>query len=342
VSTVVEVEIAPMTALWSSVLGDYPRGLGWSVDGKVLWALDAAGVLSALHESGSVLSQRTAHSAPGLALAVHPRTAAHVVTTGEDGRARRWDVDGPTARAELDAGPGWVEHARWSPDGKHLLLARGRVVTVLEDTGARVYATPPLPGTVTALAWESRSARWAAGSFGGVEVWSAGREARNFVLPWRSAPLTLDWSSDGKVLAAGGQDSLVRFWRLPSREDSVMQGYPCKLSSVRFSPDARWLATAGGEAVLVWSFAGKGPEDTEPRSLVAHPARATVLAWSARDHRLASGARDGSVVVWAPRKDDQPRLAAQHEAEIVHLAWHPDGQRLAVSDAAGCVRTYRA
>ena len=128
-----------------------------------------------------------------------------------------------------------------------------------------------------------------------------------------------------------------------------MHGYPGKPSYLAFDESGTLLATGGGEDVTVWSFEGDGPEGTSPGILALHVKTVTALRFAPRGRRLASGARDGAVVVWSLQGDGQgvPVGAALVGGDdmvpdvVSGLAWRPDGRGLAALDASGGVTYWR-
>ena len=123
-----------------------------------------------------------------------------------------------------------------------------------------------------------------------------------------------------------------------------MSGYPGKPSALAFDATGTLLATGGGERVTVWSFQGRGPEGTRPGDLDLHVQPVTVLAFARRGMRLASGARDGAVVVWSldEKGHGDPIGAAIVEDVVAGVHWRPDGRALAALDARGGVTVWRA
>lgn len=122
-----------------------------------------------------------------------------------------------------------------------------------------------------------------------------------------------------------------------------MSGYPGKPSALAFDDSGTLLATGGGESVTVWSFRGRGPEGTRPGVLELHVEPVTTLAFARRALRLASGGRDGAVVVWSMRKNGEGGAvgAALLEDVVAELYWRPDGRALAALDAQGGVTVWR-
>lgn len=123
----------------------------------------------------------------------------------------------------------------------------------------------------------------------------------------------------------------------------MMSGYPGKPSALAFDGAGTLLATGGAESVTVWSFHNGGPEGTHPGVLKLHVKPVTTLAFARRGMRLASGGRDGGVVVWSMKQDGQGGAvgAALVTGVLSQLYWRPDGQALAAIDGDGGVTVWR-
>ena len=150
-------------------------------------------------------------------------------------------------------------------------------------------------------------------------------------------------SPDGDIVACGSQDNSVHFWRRSTGDDSMMSGYPGKPSTLSFDHTGTLLATGGGEAVTVWSFQGDGPEGTRPGILEFHSEPVSSLTFSPTRWTLASGSRDGTVVIWALgiNGEGNPVGAARLDSRVSGLVWRTDGLALAALDARGGVTIYR-
>lgn len=122
-----------------------------------------------------------------------------------------------------------------------------------------------------------------------------------------------------------------------------MSGYPGKPSALAFDDAGILLATGGGDSVTVWSFHRGGPEDTRPGILRLHVEPVTTLVFARGALRLASGGRDGAVVVWSLRRNGEgdPVGAAVVAGVVADLYWRPDGRALAALDAEGGVTVWR-
>ena len=60
------------------------------------------------------------------------------------------------------------------------------------------------------------------------------------------------WSKDGRFLASGGADQVVKLWNVQGRqpeEKNSFRGHKNWISSVAFSPDGAFLVSAGVDKV---------------------------------------------------------------------------------------------
>ena len=328
---------------WSAVVGDYAMAGGWTLRGEALVVGDAAGGVYAFDgKSGATIwTQRGVHEGGVLAMAIHPSGTAFA-TAGQDGRVLIWGVAEGQIKQAIDVGSGWVENVAWSPDGKGLAASCSRQVHAYGTDGVKIWRSHDHPSTVSAIAWCSAE-ELATACYGRVTFFDAFTGELRQKLEWMGSLVSMVLSPDGDIVACGSQDNSVHFWRRSTEQDSMMEGYPAKPSALAFDDTGTLLATGGGEAVTVWSFEGSGPEGTRPGVLEHHVDTVTTLAFARRGMRLASGSRDGSVVVWSLGRDGQgDPIGAAPVADVVgDLYWRPDGRALAALDAQGGVTAWR-
>ena len=328
---------------WSAAVDDYAIAGGWTRRGQALVVADAAGGVHAFDgKSGrSAWARQGAHDGGVLAMAMHPRGTAFA-TAGQDGRVLVWGVAEGRATQAIDVGTSWVENVAWSPDGQWLAASCSRRVHAYGADGREAWRSDDHPSTVSAIAWAG-TGELATACYGRVAFFDASTGALGQQLAWKGSLVSMVLSPDGDVVACGSQDNSVHFWRRSTGQDSMMSGYPGKPSALAFDDAGVLLATGGGDTVTVWSFQDGGPEGTRPGVLELHVEPVTTLAFARRALRLASGGRDGAVVVWSLRRNGEggPVGAAVVAGIVAELYWRPDGRGLAALDAQGGVTAWR-
>ena len=70
---------------------------------------------------------------------------------------------------------------------------------------------------------------------------------------------------------------------------------------------------------------------------IQHDARATVVSFSPDGQVLASGAEDGSIILWDTEERSATYQLAGHRTRVTSLSWNPEGTRLASSASDGTV-----
>jgi WD40 repeat protein len=302
----------------------------------VAFATSAGEVVVVDSTTGERRWSTRAHQGRALSIAFSPK-APGLATGGEDGRARLFDVEGK-ALAELPAKTsGWVERVAWSPDGERLATASGRHVRLWSARGEPFLETEAHESTVLAIGWRRDGRQLASCCYGGVHLWPIERGATARHLAWKGSLISLAWSPDGKVIACGSQDRSVHFWRLATGNDSEMSGYPFKPRALGWDAASSLLATAGDATVTLWDFRGKGPEGTRPIQLEGHKALCTVLTFAPKAGILATGAEEGGVLLWEPRKGNRPTRFAFLEDQPTALVWSPRADALIGADSGGHV-----
>ncbi len=298
----------------------YPCALAWSSRGDLLAVGGDHGIVELIDpESGSIRRRISAHDGPVQSIAWHPQRDA-LLTTGQDGAVRLWDNPFETAQQLIAPSASWADHACWSASGERAAVAIGARAHVMRTDGVTVV-TEPVASTIAGLAFTPSGKSLGVACYGGVQLFepSNGRPTRK--LEWKGSMLSIAFAPDGSTVACGCQDNSVHFWRIASGKDAQMSGYPVKPRQISFSWDGRWLATAGDATISVWPFDRRGPEGRRPLQLEGHADVVTALAYAPLVELLLSGAKDGTVALWAPPKTTAPLAMSRLTGKITHVAW---------------------
>jgi hypothetical protein len=135
--------------------------------------------------------------------------------------------------------------------------------------------------------------------------------------------LAADVTSDGKLVAIGGPNKLVKVFNVADgKQLYVIKKHTDWITALEFSPDGTKLATAdraGG--IHLWEAATGGMIV----SLSEHKDSVTSLSWRSDGRMLASGSEDGQIIIW----DAQDGFPAANIAKA-HLGKTPPGGVLSV------------
>jgi WD40 repeat protein len=102
-------------------------------------------------------------------------------------------------------------------------------------------------------------------------------------------PMTLAYSDDGRLLARGGEDGVIRVWDLrTSQEIGSFSGHRGSLVSLCFSPDGRRLLTASSDTTAIVWDAAPLRERLSTKKIALEPDRLDAMWVSLKD---ADGAK---------------------------------------------------
>lgn len=250
---------------------------------------------------------------------VHPgRLGLRAVAFSHDGRwlasggfdqtARVWRVeDGAPVGGALEH-PDDVRHIVFSPDNRQLLTGCGDGRARLWDIATGQLAVPPLEHG------------------DGGTVWQVG------------------FSPDGgRILTAGGLFSTsgeARVWAADTGKPvTPVWRFPMPVRSACFSPDGRWVATAGVDGLVrVW--------DVNTSREVVAPLHHQLAAWQASftpdGRRLLTSGKGGSWHLWDLVSPSSSAPVAAHTERLMDLEYHSAGRWLASGSVDRTARLWEA
>jgi WD40 repeat protein len=229
-----------------------------SQDGKVLayWTGEDSHIHLWDVAKGAETVQCDGHNGPVWALAFSPDNAT-MASTGNDGTTRLWKRAEGKEMRRLNMAK--CQQIMFAPDGRTL-------VGIAPDDHRFVICET-----------------------------ATGKERLRFKTN-QTGVSCMAFTPDGKFLATGAHDEIVRLWDLGTgKQLRAYIGHQGGIGAVAFSPNGKLLAAGSEDGVVqVWDRV----RGTELQRFEGHRGAVTSLAFSHDGKRLVSGSRDTTALIW--------------------------------------------
>jgi WD40 repeat protein len=232
--------------------------------------------------TGRLVRKLAGHRGTIWSIAVSP-DGQSIASGGEDRMLRIWRAADGKLLHRLPGHRLNIWEVRFSPDGHRVASASfDRTVRIWSvESGAAVRALAGHEQAVVGLAYSPDGKLIASGSDDStVKVWNAANGTLVRTLPTRNHTYKVAFSNDGRWLASagrvrggigtfwheltglGGENEVIRLWRVEDGALVAALSMREDVTSVAFSPDGRWLATAAHDSAnSLWRLTPQAARD---------------------------------------------------------------------------------
>jgi len=257
--------------------------------------------------------------------------------------------------------PSWcgpLHSVCFSPDGNVLATCSGSGTVCIWDAHRwqplRKFETDRITGNLLSgsniIAWDSGNTLIARPNnrLGVLEIMdSQSGQVLHILSVNNQRIVSISWSPDGTLLAAGTTDGKAHLWDIKSNSNKLLITFDAHVgttNAVVWRPDDLSLITAGEDGkIKFWEpYTGKLTAAFEK-----HTSSITCLALSPNSKVLASGSRDGTVRIWDIEGNrtfnlliNEPNNIQAKESVYSTVAWSPDGKLLASGNSLGNIQIW--
>lgn len=277
--------------------------------------------------SGRMLFELLGHSGT-IEMGQFSADSQRVLTAGHDGTARLWDVRNGRILHVLAGHTDRLTAALFSRDGRRIVTASWDRSARLWDgeTGRLLHTLSGHTHRVNLAAISSDGTRVATASWDQtVRVWNLALLPESDAAPGPSAPTAVAPGPSATAGPTPPSAAAAAALPIPATPGLLTLPHEERIQALVFSPDGKWLATAGSNGLLkLWD----GRTGQLKARLAGHYGSIFGLDFAADSQHFVSAGTDRTVRLWNVGVERAVAVLYGHSAHIYTAAFSPTGARV--------------
>jgi WD40 repeat protein len=269
------------------------------------------------------------------------RDGKWIASGGGDGVAKVWDASTGDEVASIAGAGGRVYSVAFTPDARRVVLPAGKNVWVWERGAHAPALSIEADATEVELAAVSPDGRWVATTgrtTRAVRLWdlATGAAIRLLSPEPSKTQLGLRFSHDGKTIASGGEDRVVRVWNVGDGSlAGTYAGHLSTIDALAFLADDSIGTTSDDRTLRLWRRDG-----ASAGVLADHGDEVWAFASSPVTTLAATGGKDGEIRFWDAAKRSMRWEIQDGSRGATSLAFFPDDSAVAAAQTNGLVNVW--